>query len=180
MIARRLLSVPVFAAATFGVLWAPAHADDAACQAVLQAVLKQTAAPVHQKVTIESAAAPGKPMQNEMIRLGDTLYLQARGQWMARPYDAAKAAEDARQAMTKGEHSCTRVRSEAVDGQPAELYSVKGRTATGGSDSQIWISTASGLPLRQTVAMLEQGTVKLKHEVRSDYTNVRAPAGVSR
>jgi hypothetical protein len=180
MIARRLLSVPVFAAAAFGVLWAPAQADDAACQAVLQAVLKQAAVPVHQKVTIESAAAPGKPMQNEMIRLGDTVYMQARGQWMARPYDAARAAEDARQAMTKGEHSCTRVRSEAVDGQPAELYSVQSRTATGGSDSQIWISAASGLPLRQTVAMLEQGTVKLKHEVRSDYTNVRTPAGVSR
>ena len=180
MIARRLLSVPVSAAATFGILWAPAHADDAACQAVLQAVLKQTAAPVHQKVTIETAAAPDKPMQNEMIRLGDTLYMQSRGQWMARPYDAAKAADDARQATTKGEHSCTRVRSEAVDGQPAELYRVQSKTATGGSDTQIWISTASGLPLRQTVAMLEQGAVKLKHEVRSDYTNVRAPAGVSR
>ena len=98
---------------------------------MLQAVLKQAAVPVHQKVTIESAAAPGKPMQNEMIRLGDTLYMQARGQWMARPYDAAKAADDARQAMTKGEHSCTRVRSEAVDGQPAELYSVQSKTATG-------------------------------------------------
>ena len=112
-------------------MWAPARADDAACQAVLQAVLKQAAAPVHQKVTIESAAAPDKPMHNEMIRLGDTLYMQARGQWMARPYDAAKAADDARQAMTKGEHSCTRVRSEAVDGQPAELYRVQSKTATG-------------------------------------------------
>jgi hypothetical protein len=57
---------------------------------------------------------------------------------------------------------------------------VQSKTAAGGSDTQIWISTASGLPLRQTVAMLEQGTVKLKHEVRSDNTNVRAPAGVSR
>jgi hypothetical protein len=179
MIAVRLLSGPVFATA-LAVLWPEARADDAACQAVLQAVLKQTAVPVHQKVTIESAAAPGKPMQNEMIRLGDTLYMQARGQWMARPYDAAKAAGDAQQAMTRGEHSCTRVRSEAVDGQPAELYRVQSKTETGSSDSQIWIATASGLPLRQTVTMLEQGTVKLKHEVRSDYANVRAPAGVSR
>jgi hypothetical protein len=179
MIAARLPSVAVFAAA-FCVVGAGARADDAACQAVLQAVLKQTAAPVHQKVTIETAAAPDKPMHNEMIRLGDTLFMQVRGQWMARPYDAAKAADDARQAMIKGEHSCTRVRSEAVDGQPAELYRVQSKTATGGSDSQIWISTASGLPLRQTITMLEQGTVKLKHEVRSDYTNVRAPAGVSR
>jgi hypothetical protein len=179
MIAGRLLSLPVFTAA-LAVLWAPARGDDAACQAVLQAVLKQTAAPVHQKVTIESAAAPDKTMHNEMIRLGGTLYMQSRGQWMARPYDAAKAADDARQAMTRGEHTCTRVRSEAVDGQPAELYRVQSKTATGGSDTQIWISTASGLPLRQTVAMLEQGTVKLKHETRSDYTNVRVPAGVSR
>jgi hypothetical protein len=179
MIAARLLSVAVFAVA-LDVIGAPARANDAACQAVLQAVLKQTAAPVHQKITIETAAAPDKPMHNEMIRLGDTLYMQARGQWMARPYDAAKAGDDARQAMTKGEHSCTRVRSEAVDGQSAELYRVQSKTAAGGSDTQIWISTASGLPLRQTVAMLEQGTVKLKHEVRSDYTNVRAPAGVSR
>lgn len=179
MIAGRLPSVALFVIAC-SVAGVGARADDAACQAVLQAVLKQTAAPVHQKVTIETAAAPDKPMQNEMIRLGDTLYMQMRGQWMARPYDAAKAAEDARQAMTKGEHSCTRVRSEAVDGQPAELYRVQSKTATGGSDSQIWISTASGLPLRQAVTMLEQGTVKLKHEVRSDYANVRAPAGVSR
>jgi hypothetical protein len=179
MIAARLLSVPVLIA-SIGALPAGARADDAACHAVLQAVIKQTAAPVHQKVTIESATSPGKPMQNEMIRLGDTLYMQARGQWMARPYDAAKAADDARQAMTKGEHSCTRVRSEAVAGQPAELYSVRSKTATGGSDSQIWISTASGLPLRQTVSILEQGTVKLKHEVRSDYASVRAPAGATR
>src|SRR4029450_2144825 len=108
MIARRLLPVPVFAAAALGVMRPDARADDAACQAVLQAVLKQTAAPVHQKVTIESPAARGKPMQNEMIRLGDTLYMQARGQWMARPYDAAKAAEDARPGLTKGGPRCTR------------------------------------------------------------------------
>ncbi len=122
----------------------------------------------------------GKPMQNEMIRVGDTLYMQVRGQWLARPYDAAKAADDARQAMTKAEHDCTRVRSEPVDGRSAELYRVQSKTATGSSDSEIWISTASGLPVRQTVTMLEQGTVKLKHEVHSDYANVRTPANVSR
>src|ERR1044072_6779122 len=100
MLAVRALSVPFFAAilaAALGIAWAPARADDAACQAVLQAIVKQAAVPVHQKVTIESAAAPGKPMQNEMIRRGGTLYMQAHGQWIARPYDPAKAADDARQ-----------------------------------------------------------------------------------
>ena len=48
-------------------VWDFLRADDAACQAVLQAVIKQSSVPVHQKVTVESAAAPGKPMQNEMM-----------------------------------------------------------------------------------------------------------------
>ena len=147
---------------------------------MLQAVLKQTAAPVHQKVTIETAAAPDKPMQNEMIRLGDTLYMQVRGQWMARPYDAAKAADDARQAMTKGEHSCTRVRSEAVDGQPAELYRVQSKTATGGSDfADLDLDRVrpAAAPDRH-----HAGAGRGQAEARGalDYTNVRAPAGVSR
>lgn len=179
MIAARLLSVSLFAAA-LGAIGAGARADDATCQAVLQAIVRQATVPVHQKITIESAATPGKPMQNEMIRVGDVLYMQVRGQWLARSYDSAKMADDARQAMAKAEHDCRRVRSEAVDGQPAELYRVQSKTAAGSTDSQIWIATASGLPVRQTVTMLEQGVVKLRHEVRSDYANVRAPANVSR
>ncbi len=42
-----------------------AVADEAACQTVLDAIVKQAAVPVHQKISIESAAAPGKPLQSE-------------------------------------------------------------------------------------------------------------------
>jgi hypothetical protein len=157
-----------------------AAADDAACQTVLDAIIQQAAVPVHQKISIESAAAPGKPLQSKMIRTGDTLYMQVRGQWTSRPYDGEKAVNDARAAMQKAEHSCSRVRSEAVDGQPAELYSVQSKTVSGGTDSQIWISHASGLPLRQHTVMLEQGSAKGQHDVRFDYTNVAAPQGASR
>ena len=80
-----------------------AVADEAACQAVLDAIVKQAAVPVHQKISIESAAAPGKPLQSELIRTGDTLYMQIRGQWTSRPYDSQKAANDARAAMQKAE-----------------------------------------------------------------------------
>lgn len=169
-------TVLVFAAALV-VLVPQANADDAACRAVLEAVIKQTTVPVHQKITIESAAAPGKPIQSEMIHIGDTLYMQVRGQWTARPYDRKKAAEDARQAMLKADHSCTRVHSEAVDGQSAELYSVQSKSATGSTDSRVWISSSTGLPLRQHTVMLEQGTTKMQHEVAFDYADVRAPTG---
>ena len=176
-IGRRL---PVLALGmALGMLGREAMADDAACQTVLDAVIKQATIPVHQKISIESAAMPGKTLQSEMIRIGDTLYMQIRGQWTSRPYDGRKAVDDARQAMQKAEHSCTRVRSEAVDGQSADLYSVEAKTASGGTDSQIWISSASGLPLRQHTVMLEQGSTKAQHDVRFDYTDVRAPQSIS-
>jgi hypothetical protein len=164
---------------TLGALSPAVRADDAACQAVQAAILKQTTVPVHQRITIESAAAPGKPIESETIQVDGTLYMEVRGQWTARPYDAAKAAEDVRQAMQKAEHSCTRLGSEAVDGQPADLYSVKSKTASSSSDSQIWISSATGLPLRHHATM-EQGAHKVKSEVRYDYADVRVPTGVAR
>ena len=174
----RQLSILVLGTAV-GALGRAAVADDAACQAVLDAVIKQATIPVHQKISIESASMPGKTLQSEMIRTGDTLYMQIRGQWTSRPYDGQKAVNDARQAMQKAEHNCTRVRSETVDGQPADLYSVEAKTASGGTDSQIWISSATGLPLRQHTVMLEQGSAKAQHDVRFDYTDVRAPQSIS-
>ena len=112
----RQLSILVLGTAV-GALGREAVADDAACQAVLDAVIKQATIPVHQKISIESASMPGKTLQSEMIRTGDTLYMQIRGQWTSRPYDGQKAVNDARQAMQKAEHNCTRVRSETVNGQ---------------------------------------------------------------
>ena len=65
-------------------------------------------------------------------------------------------------------------------GRPAELYCVQSKTASVATDPQIWISPASGLPLRQHTVMLEHGTTKARHDVRFDYANVRAPTGVAR
>ena len=156
-----------------------AVADDIACEAVLDAVIKQTTVPVHQKISIENAAVPGKSLQSEMIRTDDTLYMQILGKWTSRPYDGRKAVNDARQAMQKAEHNCMRVRSDAVDGQPADLYSVEAKTASGGTESQIWISSVSGLPLRQHTVMLEAGSAKAQQDVLFDYANVRAPQTIS-
>lgn len=157
-----------------------ARADDAACQRVLDAILKQGSTPVHQKVSIESAAAPGRPLLSEIIRTNDTLYMQIRGQWMAKPYDPQVSAAEARAAMQKAPHTCTRVRSDAVDGQAADLYSVQSKTETFSTDAQIWISPASGLPLLQRTQMQTGGGGSNRHEVRFDYSNVTPPAGVTR
>jgi len=174
MIAGRLLFLPVLAALSCSA----AHADEADCKVVLDAILKLTRTPVHQTISVESAASPGKPLLSEIVRTQSTMYTQVRGQWMARPYDAKKAAQDAAQTMQKAQHTCSRVRSEAVDGHAAELYSVQSRTEQSTVDSQIWISTSTGLPLRQHTEM--SGAAKGRHDVRFDYTKVRAPMGVGR
>ena len=172
------LCIPILAASLLGA--GAAQADDAACQRVLDAILKQGSTPVHQKVSIESAAAPGRPLLSEIIRTNDTLYMQIRGQWMAKPYDPQVSATEARAAMQKAPHTCTRVRSEAVDGQAADLYSVQSKTETFSPESQIWISPSSGLPLRQRTEMQTGGGGSNRHEVRFDYSNVTPPAGVTR
>jgi hypothetical protein len=65
------------------------------------------------------------------------------------------------------------VRDEAVGGEPATLYKVHDATDAGIVDSQIWISAARGLPLRQVVDMPE---TKSHLDSRFDYANVRPPA----
>lgn len=154
-----------------------ARADDAACQAVLEAVIKHAGVPVRQIITIESASSPGKPIKSEIIRMGDTLYMLVGSQWVARPYDSQKAANDSRQSMQKAAHTCTHVRSDIVEGKPATLYSVQTKSEQGTSEAEIWIA-ADGLPIRQHTDM--QGPSKSRHEVRFDYTNVTAPTNVRR
>ena len=172
----RGLSVFVFSMALG--LWAGgARSDDAACQAVLDAVIKQAGVPVRQFITIESAASPGKPLKSEMIRTGDTIYMQIGGQWVARPYDSQKAVSDSRQAMQKAAYTCARLRRDTVDGKPATLYSVQTKSEQGTTDAEIWIA-ADGLPIRQHTDM--QGPNKTRHEVRFDYTKVTAPTNFRR
>ena len=151
-----------------------ARADEAACKAVLDSVIKQATLPVHQKVVIENAAAPAGKIDSEVIRTGDAIYMQIRDQWKKLPYDPTKATQDARTAMEKSRHECTKVRSETVAGQAADVYAVTSHGPEGDSQSEIWISASSGLPMRQHSEMVVQGH-KVRHEVTSDYANVKAP-----
>ncbi len=173
---RRGLSILILSAAV-GLPASIARADDAACQAVLDAVVKQAGVPVRQVITIESAEAPGKPLRGEIIRLGDTLYMRAGSEWIAKPYDAQKAASDSRQAMQKTPHTCTRVRVDTFDGREATLYAVKTNGAQGLTASEIWID-GEGLPVRQQTDV--QGAGKGRHKVRFEYANVTAPANFRR
>ncbi|HEY1435155.1 MAG TPA: hypothetical protein VGG65_07255 [Thermoanaerobaculia bacterium] len=47
-----------------------------------------------------------------------------------------------------GTHTCSHVRDEVVDGQPAEVYREQFQSKVGSTDALVWISKASGKTLR--------------------------------
>ena len=171
----RTAVVVTLIAAAIGQSGGSAWAGDAECKAVLDAVTKQTTVPVRQKMEMESTQAPGRKMQSELVRIGDTLYMQLAGQWHKRPYDAAKTVADAQEAMRKSNHSCEKVRRETVNGEAADLYKVHSEGPQGTSDAEIWLSVASGLPLRQHTQMTPPSGAKMQHDVTYEYSNVKAP-----
>lgn len=172
---HRALSIVLSIVALLGLGSGGAWAGDAECKAILEAVTKQASLPVRQKGSMESAQAPGRKFESEMVRTADTLYLHMNGQWHKRPYDPAKTVADAREAMSKSKHSCELVRREQVNGQLADLYKVHSEGPQGTSDAEMWIGVTSGLPLRQRTQMTPPSGTKMQHDVTYEYGNVKTP-----
>jgi hypothetical protein len=153
-----------------------ARADEAACKAVVEAMIKQAKTPMHQKVAVESSQQPGRKIQSETIQIGDTFYMRMQqGQWIKRAHDAGKLISETEEAMQKSSYNCSLVRREAIDGQAADLYKVHSESHQGASDAEIWVSVASGLPLRQHTLLTPPNGVKMQLDVTYDYSNVKAP-----
>lgn len=153
----------------------PAEADSAACRPVMMSMVRLTGTPSHQFM---NQVLPGiAPRQSEMATTGKTMSVLAPGgHRITMPYDAQqKVAEMKRkfaESSAAGKESCTRVRSEAVGGEPTTVYVMHDDTKAGMVDVQVWISDARGLPLRQVVEIPE---LKSHTDVRFDYANVQAP-----
>lgn len=147
-----------------------AFAEADACNPIVDAMAKQAITPYHRYQTTTAADKSGKSRESESINTATMHYLKFGGKWSARPYDGKKNAADIVESMNSNKTTCSRVGEESVDGQAATLYRAHN---PGMPDNQIWVSTSSGLPLRQVA---DTGVEHM--EMRYDYTNVQAPAGV--
>ena len=58
-------------------------------------------------------------------------------------------AKDTPKIYALGDQTCSHLRDETVDGQPAAVYREQYKSATGSTDATIWISKASGRLLRE-------------------------------
>lgn len=174
--ARRAIRHAVTIVALLGLSGGAADAGEAECKAVVDAMMKQAKTPMHQKVAVESSPQPGRKIQSETIQIGDTFYMRMQqGQWIKRAHDAGKLIAETEEAMQKSSYNCSLVRREAIDGQAADLYKVHSESHQGASDAEIWVSVASGLPLRQHTLLTPPNGVKMQLDVTYDYSNVKAP-----
>jgi hypothetical protein len=152
---------------------APTHAraDDASCKVVMDAMMKQIRTAYRETITLD-----GKPAR-ELIHTTTAFYYQGKdGHWMKVPMTAQDRI-DAMHETGATVSNCKQLREERVDGQPAIVYAAHEQTTLPAQsiDTQIWIATASGLPLKIETDQ-EAGGHKVHGSSLCTYDNVQPPA----
>jgi hypothetical protein len=137
------------------------YATGADCGAVQAAVALQSKTPFH--ATISRAGAPA----NEAIWVNNTMYTKMSGNWLPSPMPPENALSGVTGGVTHFS-ACRRLADDPIKGEPMAVYAAKMES---GEAVELWISTKSGLLVRDVVDV--QG---IKVTADFDYANVRAPA----
>jgi hypothetical protein len=158
----------------------PAHAQTALpaeCQPVLSAGEKQFTVPSHNMMTT-TGLGPA-PMLSESININGVSYVKIKDRWMKSPMSAQQMIAAAKDQISKAKvYKCSELPDETVNGTAAKVYSSHVESATGMTDTEVWVAKATGLPLKSEIEMNLRGR-KSHVSVRYDYNNVKAPEGVN-
>jgi outer membrane lipoprotein-sorting protein len=154
-----------------------AHAQ-ADCKILYDAVDKLTTVPYHAYSTQKT---DGKDRTAETILIGDVIYVNADGKWIKSPITPKEMREQEKENRKDATQvSCKHERDESVSGEPAEVYSTHNKNGDVDYNARIWLSTRTGLILREELDMDTGGPGGKSHSsIRYDYSNVSAPAVVS-
>jgi outer membrane lipoprotein-sorting protein len=156
-----------------------ALAAETPCAPVFDAITHLLKTPNHQFLMQTSDQPGSTPQPSEMIFTGKTTFILHDGRWQTSettPDEALKREEENRK---HSKTSCSLLRSEAVNGVNATVYTVRSESEYGISEGQVWISKADGLPLRQQIDVAVNGATGKSHvETRFVYSGVAAPPGV--
>jgi hypothetical protein len=153
-----------------GVL-AVGRANAAGCPPIEAAAIKQATTPYH--MIMDSAEEGGR--HSEMIQTATTTYTLVKGQWVAIPYDAQERVKDMKESAEEQKISCQKVGHDDVDGQQTDHYTAQSRTDAGSFSGDVWVSSSTGLIVKQHMVHAEDGK-KATTDIRYDYTNVAVPA----
>lgn len=162
---------------------APLRGQRAECAASFAAMSKLYDKPFHLYM-IDSAQTDarlhaGQPTISESIWTGNVIYVMVRGKWRKSPIDIAELRKDRTDPSSKANATCSHLRDESVNGEPAAVWRIYSVSELDTNDTEVWISKNSGLVLKSDVHQDVGGALGKSHVVsRYEYTNVRPPVGV--
>lgn len=148
------------------------------CEVVFAAADRLNTIPNHIYMTTTAGYTHGKPESSEMIVVDGAQYVFVRGTWRKSPMSIAdRVKQEAENRKNAKNSSCHFAHEEAVNGEPAAVYSAHSETDDDKVDSQIWISKRQGRILKQELDMDVGGgdAGKSHRSIRYEYGNVAAP-----
>ena len=163
-------------------LGAPLRAQNGECASPYAAMSKLYDKPFHLYM-IDSAQTDarlhaGQPTISESIWTTTAIYVLARGKWLKSPADVSEMRK-ARQDTPTKKATCSHLRDESVNGEAATVWRIHSVSEAGTNDTDLWISRASGLPVKSDAHQDVGGVMGKSHIVtRYEYTNVRPPGDV--
>jgi hypothetical protein len=142
------------------------------CKVVLDAEFKVLNTPTHAYGTVNIV---GRTVTTEMIYAAGAVYGMIDGKWS--PSGTTKDIEQLMQKnLLNSKITCRHLKDEPVNGEMAAVYSTHEDRPKGAVDSQVWISRAKGLPLRQEIDIDIGGSGGKSHNsMRYEYANVKPP-----
>lgn len=173
MFRNHVITIPVLSLVVM--MQAPTARAADACQPIFDALQKLVTTPSH-SYTTSTAAKGGTPQTAETIMVQGKKYIRANGKWIDARVTPQEVLEQEKENEKKGKSSCQLVRSESVNGESASLYHMQRETEDFKEDSQIWISTARGVPLREEQDIERGGPIGKRHNsAHFEYSNVQPP-----
>jgi hypothetical protein len=145
------------------------------CQPLFDALQKLVTIPSH-SYTTSTAVKGGSPQTAETVMAQGKKYIRANGKWMDTGVTAQEVLEQEKENEKNGKSSCQLARGESVNGESASLYHLQRETEDFKEYSQIWISTARGVPLREEQDIEMGGSIGKRHNsAHFEYTNIHPP-----
>jgi hypothetical protein len=144
------------------------------CKVVIASASKTMSTSSHTYTTTDIG---GKDQTVEMIFLPGVMYTRLNGgKWNNEKMTPEELAEMRKPKAQDDKATCKYLKDELVNGEMAAVYSAHDVSPKGVTDTQIWISKAKGLPLREDMDINVGGNGGKSHlSMRFEYGNVKPP-----
>jgi hypothetical protein len=143
------------------------------CKVLLEAENKAQTTATHTYTAMNIA---GKDQTVEVIYTPGGIYTRFDGKWSRTPMTPQDLADLRKPKAHNDKATCKYLKDELVNGEMATVYSAHSVSPKGAVDTQIWISKAKGLPLRQDMDIDTGGVGGKSHtSTRYEYGDVKPP-----